>query len=164
MNAPAQLDDAIGWLAERLAEHWDGNQYLTFSPAQFKNSPGDYDPNVDIVSACIYGAIECTDPKLLATAAKIRSQWIDGPNRYPINQADHDLSRGPLGPLLGRYPGDYYDGASDSTGPGHPWALCTCNFAQLYYELAGAIEQSTVIPDDPIAQPFLSIVDVTESR
>lgn len=162
MNAPTQLDAAVDWLTARLTEHWDGHQYLTFNPAAHKASPGDYDPNIDIVSASIYGAIECTDPKLLATAAKIRRQWTEDPLlSYPINTADHDLSLGPLGPLLGRYPGDYYDGVSDSTGQGHPWALCTCNFAQLYYELAKAIEGGTAIPTDPSAEPFLSDVQVT---
>jgi glucoamylase len=160
MNAPAQLDDAIDWLTGQLAGHWDGNQYLTFNPPAHKASPGDYDPNMDIVSASIYGAIECTDPKLLATATKIRNQWTEDPDHgYPVNKSDHDLLS--LGPLLGRYPGDYYDGVSNSTGPGHPWALCTCNFAQLYYELAKAIEGGTAIPADPIAQPFLSQVQVT---
>jgi len=137
MSVPAQLDDAIDWLSTQLAEHWDGSRYRTFNPCKSKASPGDYDPNIDIVSASIYGAIDCTDPKLLATAAEIRSQWTDDPQlRYPINAADHCLRLGPLGPLLGRYPGDYYDGVSDSTGRGHPWALCTCNFAELYYALA----------------------------
>jgi glucoamylase len=162
MNAPAQLDDAIGWLSDALDEHWDGSQYLTFNPAASKASPGDYDPNMDVVSASIYGAIDVTDAKLLATAAKIRRQWTDDPQlRYPINESDRALRLGPLGPLLGRYPGDYYDGVSNSTGEGHPWALCTCNFAQLYYELATAIEDEKAIPDDPIAEPFFSDVQVS---
>jgi len=162
MSVPAQLDDAIDWLSTQLAEHWDGSRYRTFNPCKSKASPGDYDPNIDIVSASIYGAIDCTDPKLLATAAEIRSQWTDDPQlRYPINAADHCLRLGPLGPLLGRYPGDYYDGVSDSTGRGHPWALCTCNFAELYYALAKRIEGGTAIPADPIAQPFLSDVQVS---
>ena len=95
-----------------------------------------YDPNIDIVSAAIYGAIPVTDPKLLATAAHLRRQWGDSssPSFYPINGAD--AARG-LGPLLGRYPGDEYDG--DTTNPvpgGHPWVVCTANMAELYYRLA----------------------------
>jgi hypothetical protein len=35
--------------------------------------PPGYGANIDIVSACIYGAVPCTDTKLLATAAQLRS-------------------------------------------------------------------------------------------
>ncbi len=68
-----------------------------------------YDPNIDIVCACIYGAVEPTDPRLLATAARLRSQWADpaSPTYYSVNDADHGRSLGPLG---GRYPGHYNDG------------------------------------------------------
>ena len=68
-----------------------------------------YDPNIDIVMAAIYGAVPVTDTKLLATAAQLRSQWADPDSTYfyPINGADQQ--RG-IGPMLGRYPGDSYDG------------------------------------------------------
>ena len=68
-----------------------------------------YDPNIDIVCAAIYGAVPVTDPKLLATAAALRRQWEDptSPAWYPVNGTDKALG---LGPLLGRYPGDHYDG------------------------------------------------------
>jgi hypothetical protein len=67
----------------------------------------------------------------------LRSQWEDpnSPDHYPINVADKD-NQG-IGPLLGRYPGDIYDGdVAHPSAEDHPWALCTCNFAQLYYTLA----------------------------
>jgi glucoamylase len=97
-----------------------------------------YDPNIDIVMAAIYGAIPVTDTKLLATAAQLRSQWADPGSTYfyPINGADQQ--RG-IGPLLGRYPGDVYDGDTDAQAGDHPWAVSTANFAELYYRLAGKI-------------------------
>ena len=50
---------------------------------------------------------------------------------------------------MGRYPGDHYDGDTKNPVPGgHPWALCTCNFAELYYRLANAISESTTVPFD----------------
>ena len=62
------------------------------------------DPNIDIVQACIYGEVDCTDTKMLATAAQLRSQWEEGGIAfYPINRADRELG---LGPLFGRYPGE----------------------------------------------------------
>ncbi len=104
-----------------------------------QTQPG-YDANIDIVSSVCYGAIDPTDTKLIATAAILRQQWADPTSQayYPINGAD---SQKGLGPLFGRYPGDHYDGdvAHPVTG-GHPWALCTANFAEFQYRLANAID------------------------
>ena len=131
---PAGVAPASSWLQARLAEHWNSNEniYVTFGgPAGASDPPPTpgYDPNVDIMMACIYGAIEPTDTRMLATAARIRSQWTDPASSfaYPINAADQ--ARG-VGPLMGRYPDDHYDG--DSAPPnevGHPWVPCTANFA-----------------------------------
>jgi glucoamylase len=169
INVPAGVDGATAWLQDALAAHWNGAYYVSMlappAPGQAQNpalppSAG-YDPNIDIVCASVYGAVPCTDTKLLATAAKLRSQWADqgSASLYPINIADRD--RG-IGPLLGRYPGDQYDG--DVAHPvvgGHPWALCTCNFAELYYQLANAVTQSGGIPFDALSQPFFAQVGVT---
>jgi glucoamylase len=116
MPVAAGVAQAISWLQARLPEHWNSteNIYVTFGgPAAANNPPltPGYDPNVDIVMACIYGAIPCTDTQMLATAARIRSQWTDPASTfaYPINAAD--TARG-VGPLMGRYPDDRYDGDS----------------------------------------------------
>ena len=143
---PDGIADAIAWLENALDGALD-RQLLRDDDR--RRAPGDpqqpavpegYDPNIDIVQASIYGAVPCTDTKLLATAAQLISLWADpsSPEVYPVNLTDAALG---LGPMLGRYPGDLYDGGSDSLGD-HPWALCTANFAQLYYELADEIEAS----------------------
>jgi glucoamylase len=156
---PAGVAEAISWLQARLPEHWNTteNIYVTFGgPAGTNNPPltPGYDPNVDIVMACIYGAIPCTDTRMLATAARIRSQWTDpaSPFAYPINAAD--AAHG-VGPLMGRYPEDTYDG--DSAPPnevGHPWVPCTANFAELHYRLASAIRDQQAVPIDALSAAF----------
>ena len=156
---PAGVTPAIAWLQARLPEHWNStaNIYVTFGGPQSTQNPPltpGYDPNVDIVMACIYGAVPCTDTRLLATAARIRSQWTDpaSPFEYPINTADQ--ARG-VGPLMGRYPDDHYDG--DNAPPnevGHPWVPCTANFAELYYRLATAIRAQQAVPLDALSAPF----------
>jgi glucoamylase len=164
---PAGTDAAIAWLEDALAAHWNGTYYATMIGGTAPGDPGQpavpagYDPNIDIVQACIYGAVPCTDTKLLATAAQLISVWADesSPEVYPINIAD--ATRG-LGPMLGRYPGDLYDGGSDSLGD-HPWALCTANFAQLYFELANEIEASGSVPLDALSQEFFSQVGISTS-
>jgi glucoamylase len=148
---------AITWLQTELPQHWNGNYYVSLLP-----QPAAYDPNTDIISACIYGAVPCTDTKLLATAAQIRSQWEDpnSPVHYPINVTDKDTQG--IGPMLGRYPGDVYDGdVSDPTAGDHPWALCTCNLAQLYYTLANQVQNTQAVPLDQFSTAFFSQIGVT---
>jgi len=121
---------------------------------------------IDIVLAATYGAVPVTDTKILATAAQLRSQWADpnSPNYYPINGADQQLSSGPVGPLLGRYPGDTYDG--DTNDPGtrdHPWALSTASFAALYYRLAQEVSSTGTVPFDSLSATFFSQIGVDAS-
>ena len=105
--------------------------------------------------AAIYGAVPVTDTKLLATAALLRGQWADRTSSYfyPINGPDQQ--RG-IGPLLGRYPGDLYDGDTDAQVGDHPWAVSTANFAELYYRLASAITAAGTVPLDANSASFFS--------
>lgn len=164
---PQGVSPAITWLQAALANHWNGSYYVTM--LQPDGAPGQsalpaslgYDVNIDVVCASIYGAVPCTDTKLLASAAQLRSQWADpnSPTVYPINLADK--AKG-LGPLLGRYPGDTYDGDVDHpVRGGHPWALCTANFAELYYNLANQIDGANSVPFDPLSSPFFAQAGVT---
>jgi glucoamylase len=163
IDKPNQLQLAIDWLRQALDDHWDGAKYISMmadpgggrAPSPQQPVVSGYDPNIDIVQACIYGAVPCTDTKMLATAAQLRSQWEEGGVAfYPINKADQQQG---LGPLFGRYPGDVYDG--DAAHPvlgGHPWALSTCNVAQLHYALAAEIKSSGRIPLDELSAPFFA--------
>ena len=164
---PQQITPAIGWLQAALADHWNGSCYVTM--LQPGGAPGQsalpaslgYDVNIDIVCASVYGAVPCTDTRLLASAAQLRSTWADpnSPNVYPINLADN--ARG-LGPMFGRYPGDTYDGdVSEPVRGGHPWALCTANFAELYYNLANQIGSAGPVPFDALSSPFFAQIGVT---
>ena len=158
---PDGIDVAITWLSEAISHHWNGSCYVSLLDAD-PPLPDDagYDPNIDIVSACLYGAVSPIDTKLLATAARLRRQWAAPASStfYPINAADKQ--RG-IGPLLGRYPGDTYDGDSqDRHRGGHPWPLCTCNFAELYYRVANAIKENGVLPLDNLSQEFFAQVGV----
>ncbi|MGO9781798.1 MAG: glycoside hydrolase family 15 protein [Streptosporangiaceae bacterium] len=158
---PGWLSTAIPWLQNALQQHWNGQYYQSLLPVPTDKTP--YDPNIDVVMAAIYGAVAVTDTKLLATAALLRSQWADPTSAYfyPINGTDQQ-QRG-IGPLLGRYPGDTYDGDNDAPADDHPWAVSTCNFAELYYRLAGAITAAGAIPLDASSAAFFSQVGVGSS-
>jgi len=163
LAVPPATDAAMSWLQTALQQHWNGACYVSLIQQPDNDAPLGYDPNIDIISACIYGAVPCTDTKLLATVAQLRSQWADdnSPALYPINVVDR--TRG-IGPLFGRYPGDTYDGDMADHIPGdHPWALCTCNSAELYYTLGRQIAQDNVVPFDQLSQPFFSQIGVTQN-
>jgi glucoamylase len=159
ITVPTWLPAALTWLTSALDSHWNGEVYQSVLPVP-TDYRAPYDPNIDIVMSAIYGAESVTDPRLLATAAALRAQWADPSSKYfyPINGTDAALN---LGPLLGRYPGDVYDGDTDDLVGDHPWALTTANFAELYYRLAAKISSSRTVPADSLSATFLSQVGVT---
>jgi glucoamylase len=164
IDKPDGLQPAIDWLRQALAGHWDGSKYVSMmaDPGNgAQPSPQDpvvsgYDPNIDIVQSAVYGAVSVTDTKLLATAAQLRSQWEEGGIAfYPVNKADREGFG--IGPLFGRYPGDVYDGDTSHPELGeHPWALSTCNVAELHYKLAAVIKSSGKVPVDELSTPFFA--------
>lgn len=167
---PESAAFAVTWLEKALRDHWNGTYYVTLLSSSDTGGPPpvalhpseSYDPNIDIVMASVYGEIPYTDTKLLATAAQLRQQWADSFSAasYPINAAD--LSRG-IGPILGRYPGDSYDGNIQEPYPGgHPWPVCTANFAELHYGLANIIAQTNVVPFDNFSRNFFSSMEIDE--
>ncbi|MDQ6789290.1 MAG: glycoside hydrolase family 15 protein [Candidatus Dormibacteraeota bacterium] len=158
---PGWLSTAVPWLENALASHWNGQYYRSLLPVP-TDFRAPYDPNIDIVAAAIYGALAPTDTKLLATAALLRSQWADPASKYfyPINGADQQ--RG-IGPILGRYPGDMYDGDTDAQVGDHPWALSTANFAELYYRLAKQIANAGTVPLDSLSASFFSQIGINAS-
>ena len=161
IGVPSWLPAALTWLASALDGHWNGQCYQSMLPVP-TDYRAPYDPNIDIIQAAIYGAESVTDPRLLATAALLRAQWADSSSKcfYPVNGAD--AAHG-LGPLLGRYPGDVYDGDTDAQVGDHPWALTTANFAELYYRVAVKIISSRTVPADSLSAPFLAQVGVTSA-
>jgi len=161
IGVPGWLSTAIPWLENALEEHWNGQYYQSVLPVPTDHR-APYDPNIDIVMAAVYGAVAVTDTKLLATAALLRSQWADPASAYfyPINGADQ--ARG-VGPMLGRYPGDLYDGDTDAQVGDHPWAVSTANFAELYYRLAKQVNTNGTVPLDNLSAGFFSQVGIDVS-
>jgi glucoamylase len=158
---PGWLSAAVPWLQTALESHWNGQYYQSMLPVP-SDYRAPYDPNIDIVIAAVYGAVPVTDTRVLATAALLRSQWADPDSKYfyPINGADHDRGSGPM---LGRYPGDVYDGDTNAQVGDHPWAISTANFAELYYRLARQVTADGAVPLDEESAGFFSQVGVGAS-
>lgn len=156
---------AADWIAAQLPSHWDeaNGFYTSLLPPidRHGNPPAQYDPSIDPIMACVYGGgIAATDPQLLATAALVREQWTDpAKTPYQINADDAGRS---LGPLIGRYVGDGYDGDSLTDFAGHPWAVCTCTLAELYCALANEITRGEPMPTDAKAAMFLRQVGIDD--
>jgi glucoamylase len=72
------------------------------------------------------------DPRIQATAQRLREAFA---RQYGINGKTTDFEGNKLGPAMGRYPEDLYNGY-DSTGPGNPWFLTTHALAEIYYRSA----------------------------
>ena len=163
ITVPPGTAEAVSWLEQALRGHWDGTRYLSvLAPSDAGPVPvvTGYDPNIDIVLAAVYGGVAVTDTRLLATAAQLRFQWADpsSPVAYPVNVSDARLG---MGPLMGRYPGDTYDGdVSDPVPGGHPWALCTAGFAELYYQLAREVARTQSVPHDGLSSDFFAQVGI----
>ena len=65
--------------------------------------------------------------------------------------------------MIGRYPSDDYDGdVGDGSNAGHPWAICTANFAQLYYGVADAFRSGHGVAFDDLTGPFFAQLDLHE--
>jgi glucoamylase len=169
-NNPFGLDAgaahaAADWIAVELPSHWDDADgfYRSLLPPidRHGNPAAQYDPSIDPILACIYGGgIPSTDPQLLATAGLVRDQWTD-PTKTPYKINADDNGRD-LGPLIGRYVGDGYDGDSLTDFDGHPWAVCTCSFAELYFALANEINAGKPVPTDAKAATFLSQIGIDD--
>ena len=162
LDVPPGLAAALDGLAEALGTHWSEEKGCYVSIPNGTPDFDGYDPDADVIMGQIYGSVACTDPRLLATAAKLRQAFdVGGPAAYPINVDDR--ARG-FGPMLGRYPGDTYDGdTSDNVDVGHPWAICTANYAQLCYHLATAFRAGDGVDVDDLSGPFFVQVGLDEA-
>jgi glucoamylase len=160
---PAGVTEAVDWLRAALDRHWDGEVFVSVLAADQDppvSARAGYDANIDIALAALYGGIPVTDSRVLATAARLRRQWADPASTvyYPINGAD--AARG-IGPLLGRYPDDTYDG--DVTEPvlgGHPWPVSTACLADLYYRVAAHVATAGAVGIDPLSAPFFTQIGI----
>lgn len=65
--------------------------------------------------------------------------------------------------MLGRYPGDVYDGDTNAHAGDHPWAVSTASFAEMYYRLAEQATTAGTVPLDDLSASFFSQLGVDAS-
>lgn len=160
-------------LSERLDDYWDEElghyrSILDGEPIEDGAPLRGHMLNCDLIFACTYAGMPCFDERMLRTIAKLREVFE---NIYPINEID---AKSDMGPSIGRYPGDCYDGimdddkngvTHDDNNIGHPWPLCTASLARFYYqcmlELDARPSPSIVITEGML--PFFNQIGFTHT-
>jgi glucoamylase len=118
----------VGEMTSEINRFWDGERGLIRETRQrIGGLQKDTDLDVGVILGVLHGYaddgfLSVTDDKVLSTAAKIISAFK---SIYWIN------SKSDLGPAIGRYPEDQYDGIGGSQG--NPWFLATMAYAELLY-------------------------------
>ncbi len=155
--SPSQISSACDRLSASLGTFWVQGEERYRSILE-GGMGGDL--NSDIVMAAVYGDLRCSDAKMLATATKLRALFA---NLYPVNKVD--AAQRQIGPLIGRYKDDGYDGDQSEPGPdfGQPWVLCTCNFAEFYYRVAAETKAAGQITISEETKPFFQQVGFDRS-
>jgi glucoamylase len=148
-----RLQAAITELQHDLVQHWDqgaGRYQAILSPSDPRGAGLD----VGTIMAAVYGAAAIKDSRMMATFHQMKTFCA---GEYPINQVDATLG---IGPLIGRYPGDIYDGDWAEPNIGQPWALCTCNCAEYLFALAEMVRESNAVPIDELNTEFFRSMNI----
>lgn len=152
----AAITKACDHLSAELAGHWspENGHYRSM----IGNGPG-AGLDSDVIMAATYADWPASDPRMLATGAQVRALFL---RLYPINEVD--AARG-IGPLIGRYQEDTYDGDQSDGTPdeGHPWVICSANFAELYYRVAAEARGKGRFTVAPGAREFFQQIGFTRS-
>ena len=156
-----KIPEIIQSLTTSLEEHWanDLGHYRSILNGKAKNGAlRGHELNIDIVFACTYNGLTCFDERMIATVAKLRNEFE---KLYPINEQDRELD---IGPLIGRYPGDKYDGTvNQGEDMGHPWPLCTANLARFYYQCMIEIANIPYVTITEPMEPFFKQIGFKQS-
>ncbi|KAI8926174.1 Six-hairpin glycosidase-like protein [Entophlyctis helioformis] len=139
-NGDAAAADNYGkqswYIGERLDNHWDAGRGFV---VETLNAGGRSGLNAATLLASIHtdtasgGVIDQfspTDDRIQATIPKLVESFKQV---FPINGATKNGAGLPIGPALGRYSEDIYNGIN--TSEGNPWFLCTLANAEIYYRM-----------------------------
>jgi glucoamylase len=143
-----RIQTAMAELQAALDQHWDpgAGRYQAILSSSDPRGAG---LDAGTIMAAVYGAVSVQDPRMMATFHQMETFFV---GEYPINKDDANLG---VGPLIGRYPGDIYDGDWAEPNIGHPWALCTCNSAEYLFTLAEIVRKTNSVPTDGLCVEFL---------
>lgn len=99
--------------------------------------------------------IALSHSRVLATIPKIVDEFNV---LYQINNVKQNTAGQALGPAIGRYPEDTYDGNGSSRG--NPWFVCTTALAEFYYRLVWHYKNAQSILVTPLSITFFNFIGV----
>ncbi|RDI43346.1 hypothetical protein AQULUS_12390 [Aquicella lusitana] len=119
-------------ITSSLQKHWNPNVgYASETVNQQYYKGGGM--NISIILGALYGDIhDPNDPFALTSDSVLSSAYFLRNAFAPLYKIN--ITNKTAAPLIGRYPGDIYDGNHSSYG--NPWVLTTNALAQYYYALA----------------------------
>jgi glucoamylase len=134
------INSIIHKIGLNIRKHWTKNYYNSQSDS---NIDIGNDVNMAVVMGLKYGEYEndhymLSSRESMLTIAKTISMFS---KHFSINTVDDKLG---IGPSIGRYPSDNYDGdilddydkPDDVLDFGHPWFICTNTMAYCFYRIA----------------------------
>ena len=166
-HQPLELDNAILRLNNLIAQHWKDDHYRANLSSSTERG---CDINSEVMLALLYSGdkILLSSNKALSTVTKIIGVFANPSGNdnsyYTINGADAAIG---LGPSVGRYPFDEYDGdMRDLPNVGHPWYLITAELAAYCYQLAALFSKETNVIDsiNPGFLQWLGFQNMTPTR
>jgi len=138
-------------LSTIILKHWDVNRSRIIPTLSTQSGPdksSGLDMSVILASIHALGADQFfspSDDRMLATAARLVAAFQE---LYAINQASNGM-----GPALGRYPEDTYDGVHTGNR-GNPWFLTTIAMAEFTYYAKRDFLKAGVVKITELNAPF----------
>ena len=140
-----------------IQKHWSASRgYILAtleSPVSDLQKPLGLD--VAVVLGVLHGSVSDSffSPLSDQVQASVLSLRIAFQNAYSIN------SRTDLGPAIGRYPEDTYNGYT-TNGSGNPWVLATLAFSEYYTDLASQLRDTGRLVITPLNLPFFRALNL----
>ncbi len=162
-----KIQDAIDYLTKSISKHWNDEKkhYISIINPIYDNDnqkdkvKDSIDLNSDIIMASIYGSIDVMDSQMMSSACKV----LEEISKYKINE--YDQRRG-IGPLIGRYPNDVYDGnnADNEEDKGIPWVPCTSVLAEYFYRVAYKIKKQRSFEINDDNRGFYNLAEINDNK
>ncbi|WP_224981666.1 glycoside hydrolase family 15 protein [Geomonas agri] len=157
----AVVKEQITELEGMMAKHIEGRDYYKSNIAADSQNQRGNDKNIDVLFALLHGEINrsqdfsITAAKSVTTVAELVRCFM---TEYPVNRDDLLLG---LGPNMGRYPFDNYDGdMSDGYNIGHPWFISGNALASFFYKMALAAKSDPQVVKR-VAKSFHGLYNIT---
>ncbi len=158
-DAAAFYGQQAGLIMDSLDKFWSSSKNYLLAT---RNWVGGHDPqekasllDISIVLGVLHSGrsgspFYVDDDRVIATMNELVNAFD---YQYAINRDKLNDEGLPMGPAIGRYPEDHYDGET-TNGLGNPWFLCTQAMAEYFVRLRGELKAHGQVNVTSISRPF----------